>query len=81
VSQIKKRATTPMPARSCEHAFTRCDAVELWPGWEASNRVAIHWTVSDYAHEDGRLLCEYAGRSEVNRELIGNGGVCEFDLT
>ena len=57
------------------------DAVELWPGWEASNRNVVQWTVSDYTHADDRLLCEYTGRSEVNRYLIGNGGVCEFQLT
>ena len=47
--------------------------VAWWPGWEASNRVASHWTVSDYAHEDGQLLCEYARRRRENFKRTGCG--------
>jgi hypothetical protein len=57
------------------------DAAKLWPGWETCDKTRVQWTVSDYTPVDNRLLCEYAGRSEVNRDLIGNGGVCEFALS
>ena len=76
----------PVPARARDNAIGRSfsmrygDALDLWPDWEGNRRFAnrVWWKVT--GHEDDELVCKYTGRSQTNRDLIGNGGVCKFSL-
>ena len=73
------------------------DVRDLWPGWVAGthNRHRIGWRIVDdhsygssfYASTHDRFLCEYVGRSKINKQLIDNRngkksfGRYEFPLT
>ena len=56
------------------------DVKELWPQWHHSKCHRVLWTVLNYVGTIDRLRCRYAGKSRVNRALIGNNGVTEFAL-
>eukprot|EP01049_Picozoa_sp_SAG25_P001952 SAG25_NODE_95_length_15927_cov_8.666224_4_plen_94_part_00 len=53
---------------------------QMWPGWEGRGSARVSWVVVDYAAADDSLLCEYTGKSQHNRALIGPGGLSEFSL-
>ena len=51
------------------------------PQWHYIGRRRVPWTVLEYVGTTDRLKCRYAGTVVFNRELIGNDGVKEFELT
>jgi hypothetical protein len=53
---------------------------QMWPGWDDRGRTRVSWVVVDYAAADDSLMCEYTGKSQHNRALIGPGGLYQFSL-
>ena len=70
-----------LDVRGCRFYMLLGDARELWPQWHYICRRRVPWTVLEYVGTTDRLKCRYAGTVVFNRELIGNDGVKEFELT